>query len=167
MLRSLVAQTELNKKIELEIVRNGKPMNVSDGDSWNSRSITRRRALHASRANLASVRRSKRRQRRMIPWRTKSCRPTHRSPGWKLKSLRLIWPDGSTCLRGCAALWLRDVDASLGEVRKGDVIEEVNQQPVNSVADYRKVVSSLDPNGTHVLSVCRRRTRSFVVIRSR
>jgi S1-C subfamily serine protease len=54
-----------------------------------------------------------------------------------------------------------------GELRKGDVIEEVNQQPVNSVSEYRKVVGSLDPEGTHVLSVCRKRTRSFVVLRAR
>ena len=33
-----------------------------------------------------------------------------------------------------------------GELRTGDVIEEVNQQPVTSVAEYKKVVSSLDPN---------------------
>jgi hypothetical protein len=38
---------------------------------------------------------------------------------------------------------------------------------VNSVADYKKVVASLDPNGTQVLSVCRHRTRSFVVLRPR
>ncbi|MGZ5538651.1 MAG: PDZ domain-containing protein, partial [Chthoniobacterales bacterium] len=54
-----------------------------------------------------------------------------------------------------------------GELRKGDVIEEVNQQPVNSVEEYRKVVAALDPEGTHVLSVCRKRTRSFVVLRAR
>ena len=57
-------------------------------------------------------------------------------------------------------------DDPSGELRKGDVIEEVNQQPVTSVAEYRKVLASLDPNGTHVLSVCRRRTRSFVVLRA-
>ena len=51
------------------------------------------------------------------------------------------------------------------ELRTGDVIEEVNQQPVNSVAEYKRIVSSLDPNETQVLSVCRHRTRSFVVLR--
>jgi S1-C subfamily serine protease len=53
------------------------------------------------------------------------------------------------------------------ELRAGDVIEEVNQQPVTSVAEFRQIVSSLDPNETQVLSVCRRRTRSFVVLRPR
>ena len=53
------------------------------------------------------------------------------------------------------------------ELRAGDVIEEVNQQPVTSVAEFRQIVSSLDPNETQVLSVCRRRTRSFIVLRPR
>ena len=51
------------------------------------------------------------------------------------------------------------------ELRTGDVIEEVNQQPVTSVAEYKEIVSSIDPNETQVLSVCRHRTRSFVVLR--
>ncbi|HEV7763007.1 MAG TPA: PDZ domain-containing protein [Acidimicrobiales bacterium] len=53
------------------------------------------------------------------------------------------------------------------ELRSGDVIEEVNQQPVDSVAEFKKIVGSLDPNETQVLSVCRHRTRSFVVLRPR
>jgi serine protease Do len=55
----------------------------------------------------------------------------------------------------------------VGELRAGDVIEEINQQPVASVSEYKKIVSSLDPNSTQVLSVCRHRTRSFVVLRPR
>jgi S1-C subfamily serine protease len=52
-------------------------------------------------------------------------------------------------------------------LRKGDVIEEVNQQPVPSVADYNKIVSSLDVSKPQVLSVCRGRMRSFLVLRPR
>ena len=59
------------------------------------------------------------------------------------------------------------VDGEVGELRAGDVIEEVNQQPVTSVSEYKRIVGSLDPNGTQVLSVCRHRTRSFVVLRAR
>ncbi len=59
------------------------------------------------------------------------------------------------------------VNGEAGELRAGDVIEEINQQPVTSVSEYKKVVASLDPNGTQVLSVCRHRTRSFVVLRPR
>jgi S1-C subfamily serine protease len=59
------------------------------------------------------------------------------------------------------------VAGEVGELQAGDVIEEVNQQPVTSVTEYKRIVASLDPNGTQVLSVCRHRTRSFVVLRPR
>ena len=60
-----------------------------------------------------------------------------------------------------------DPDSGIAELQKGDVIEEVAQQPVPSVADYNKVVSSLDQNQPQVLSVCRHRARSFLVVRPR
>jgi serine protease Do len=60
-----------------------------------------------------------------------------------------------------------DPDSGLAELRKGDVIEEVNQQPVTSVADYNKIVGSLDVSKPQVLSVCRGRVRSFLVLRPR
>ena len=50
---------------------------------------------------------------------------------------------------------------------KCDVIEEINQQPVSSVSDYNKIASSLDPSQPQVLSVCRHRMRSFLVLRPR
>jgi S1-C subfamily serine protease len=52
-------------------------------------------------------------------------------------------------------------------LQKGDVIEEINQQPVTSVSDYNKIAGSLDPNQAQVLSVCRHRARSFLVLRPR
>jgi len=52
-------------------------------------------------------------------------------------------------------------------LQKGDVIEQVNQQAVNSVAEYNKIVQSIDPNQPTVLSVCRHRARSFLVLRPR
>jgi serine protease Do len=60
-----------------------------------------------------------------------------------------------------------DPDSGVAELRKGDVIEEVNQQPVTSVADYNKIVASLDVSKLQVLSVCRGRMRSFLVLRPR
>jgi len=60
-----------------------------------------------------------------------------------------------------------DPDAGVADLQKGDVIEEVNQQPINSVADYNKIVRSVDPRQAQVLSVCRHRVRSFLVLRPR
>jgi serine protease Do len=70
---------------------------------------------------------------------------------------------------GVHGVVVTDVDPAAGvaDLQKGDVIEQVNQQPVTSVADYNKVVGSLDPSQPQVLSVCRHRARSFLVLRPR
>ncbi len=53
------------------------------------------------------------------------------------------------------------------ELRAGDVIEAVNQEPIASLSDYRAILQRLDPSQPLVLSVCRQRTRSFVVVPAR
>ncbi|MGI8430996.1 MAG: trypsin-like peptidase domain-containing protein [Chthoniobacterales bacterium] len=53
------------------------------------------------------------------------------------------------------------------ELRAGDVIEAVNQEPVTSLQDYQALLQRTDPNQPQVLSVCRQRTRSFVVVKPR
>jgi serine protease Do len=60
-----------------------------------------------------------------------------------------------------------DPDSGMAELQKGDVIEEINQQPITSVSDYNKIAGSLNPNQPQVLSVCRHRARSFLVLRPR
>jgi S1-C subfamily serine protease len=57
--------------------------------------------------------------------------------------------------------------ADAGALRAGDVIEAVNQEPVTSVAEYEQAVQGLDPSQPFVLSVCRQRSRSFVVVKPR
>ena len=54
-----------------------------------------------------------------------------------------------------------------GELRAGDVIEAINQEPVTSVPEYQQAIQSLDPSQPQVLSVCRQRSRSFVVLKPR
>ncbi|HEX3232200.1 MAG TPA: hypothetical protein VHQ95_24700, partial [Pyrinomonadaceae bacterium] len=57
--------------------------------------------------------------------------------------------------------------ADFPELQRGDVIEEIDQQPVTSVNEFNKVVAGLDPDSTHVFSMCRHRVRSFIVVRPR
>lgn len=164
-LRSLVSQVELNKKVELEVVRNGKPMKVA--------AEIKEQPVDYLTARAAP------RQPRPSPQSPPQATPDPQSPleedlqdtaplaGVEVQELT---PDLARSLEvpsGVRGVVVTKVDDAAGELRKGDVIEEVNQQPVTSVAEYRKVVGSLDPDGTHVLSVCRRRTRSFVVLRAR
>ncbi|MDQ6809308.1 MAG: Do family serine endopeptidase [Verrucomicrobiota bacterium] len=158
-LRSLVSQVELNKKVDLEVVRAGKPMTVSTEI-----------------------------KEQPVDYLTAGVRPrTQPAPGTLqpqdpqepddesddatlLSSIhvgeltpelaqRLEIPNG---VRGVVVTDLRDGG---GELRKGDVIEEVNQRPVTSVAEFNKNIEAIDPSQPVVLSVCRGRTRSFVVIR--
>ena len=60
-----------------------------------------------------------------------------------------------------------DADNGTADLQRGDVIEEINQQPVTSVSEYKKIAASLDPSQPQVLSVCRHRVRSFLVLRPR
>jgi serine protease Do len=160
---------ELNKKVELEIVRNGKAATVT--------AEIREEPVNYQTAR-AVPRQPRQNPQRQTP-RAPQSPPTQ--PGQEEDDLQdeaplagvevqELTPDLARQLdlppriRGVV---ISNVDESDGELRKGDVIEEVNQQPVTSVAEYRKVVGSLDPNGTHLLSVCRGRTRSFVVLRAR
>jgi serine protease Do len=155
-LRSLVSQVELNKKVDLELVRDGKSMKVTA-------EIKEQPADYQTR-----VRQPNQPQPRQQP----------EQPGEEneragiLASVRVnnLTPEIARQLdlpNGVRGVVVTDVDADSGisELQKGDVIEEVNQQPVSSVGEYNKVVSSLDPNQPQVLSVCRHRVRSFLVVR--
>lgn len=165
-LRHLVGQTEVNKKIELEVERNGKPIKVTT----------------EIREQPVDYLTSRTQPRQPQPGGTQPAPPqTPPVPGDEDEDLQDQAPlagvevqeltpdlarslDVPPAVRGVV---ITKVDDPSGELRRGDVIEEINQQPVTSVADYRLVVSQLDPEGTHVLSVCRKRTRSFVVLRAR
>jgi serine protease Do len=155
-LRTLVSHVELNKKVELELTRNGNTMKLSaeikeqPADYLTSRVNPRqpqtpqtpdRPEDQPDEANALS-----------------SVEVSDLTP----EMVRRL--DLPNRIRG---VLVTKIDGEAGELRAGDVIEEVNQQPVTSVAEYKKAVASLDPNGTHVLSVCRHRTRSFVVLRPR
>ncbi len=164
-LRSLVSQTEVNKKIDVEVVRNGKPMKVT--------TEIKEQPIDYQAAGAAP------RQQRQPGGLPAPNLQTPQTPDDQdlqdeapLAGVQVgeLTPELARQLdlpSGVRGVVVTSVDDPSGELRKGDVIEEVNQQPVMTVADYRKVTGALDPNGTHILSVCRHRTRSFVVLRAR
>ena len=154
-LRTLVSQTELNKKVELQIVRAGKPLTVST-------------QIKEQPAGYQTS--------RVVPQQP----PASQSPGEQTEqsnglagvqvgdltpalSRQLDLPNG---VHGVVVTDV-DPDSAAADLQKGDVIEEVNQQRINSVADYNKIASALDPSQPQVLSVCRHRARSFVVLHPR
>jgi serine protease Do len=158
-LKNMVGQTELGKNVDLEVLRNGKPLKVTTQikeqpiDSQSS-SVTPRRNQPQPQP-----------QRPGKP----SDQEEARGP---LASIHVdeLTPETARQLdlpanvQGVLVTGV-DSDNGVAELRKGDVIEEINQQPVTSVAEYNKIAASLDPSQPQVLSVCRGRMRSFLVLR--
>jgi len=153
-LRRLVSQADLNKKIDLEIVRNGQPMTVST------------QIREQPTGYLTG---------RVVPPQTPAQPGLNDQDNEESTGLAGIQVGELTAAmsrqldlpNGVHGVVVTNVDPSSvgGDLQKGDVIEQVNQQPVNSVADYEKIVGSLDPSQPQVLSVCRHRARSFLVLR--
>jgi serine protease Do len=157
-LRSLVAQTELNKKVELEIERGGKPIKVTaqireQPADYQTSSILPRRSQPqpqvpdqsdqgSTSSSLASIQVAN-----LTPERARE----------------LDLPNN---VRGVVVTNV-NADSGMAELQKGDVIEEINQQPISSVEDYNKIAGSLDRSQPQVLSICRHRMRSFLVLRPR
>ena len=154
-LRSLVSQVELNKKVDIELVRNGNTITVST-------EIKEQPADYlTSRNNRQPQTPQQPDEQQDEPDETNALSSVEVADVTPDVVKRLDLPNR---IRG---VLVTKVSGDVGELQAGDVIEEVNQQPVSSVSEYKRVVSSLDPNGTQVLSVCRHRTRSFVVLRPR
>lgn len=155
-LRTLVAQVELNKKVDLEVVRNGNTMTVTaeikeQPEDYLTSRINPRQPQTPQQPD------------------DQQDQPDDANP---LSSVEVTEVTADVVKRldlpnRIRGVLVTKVDGELGELRAGDVIEEVNQQPVTSVPEYKKIIASLDPNATQVLSVCRGRTRSFVVLRPR
>ena len=156
-LRTLISQVELNKKIEIEVTRNGKTLKLAT-------------AIKEEPVDYKTTRINPRESptpsRRQTPTEPED-QPDDAGPLASIEVDELTQDmarrlDLPKSVRGVMVSKVNDEES---ELRTGDVIEEVNQQPVTSVAEYKKIVSSLDPTETQVLSVCRHRTRSFVVLR--
>src|SRR5438034_2050767 len=132
-LRSLISQVELNKNVELEIVREGKPMKVTA-------------QIKEQPANYLTS--------RVVPQPGSPQEPQEPEPGSPnqpdqtgggLASVHVtdLTPDLARQLdlpNGVHGVVVTrvDPDSGVAELEKGDVIEEINQQPVTSVDDYNK-----------------------------
>ena len=156
-LRSLVAQAALNKKVELEIVRDGKPMKVTTEIKEQPIDFQTAAALPQQNQPQPPIEPGDQGE-TSSPFAS-----IHIGDLTPEMARQLDLPDNAH------GVVITDIDPDSGaaELQKGDVIEEINQQPIGSVSDYNKIVASLDPSRPQVLSVCRHRARSFVVLRPR
>jgi serine protease Do len=160
-LRTLVAQTPLNKQVDLEVLRNGKPLKV--------KTQIKEQPIDYQGSGVSP------RRNQPQPQPQRPGQPSDQeAAGGPLASIHVeeLTPETARQLdlpanvQGVLVSGV-DPDSGMAELRKGDVIEEINQQPITSVADYNKIAASLDPSQPQVLSVCRGRMRSFLVLRPR
>jgi serine protease Do len=160
-LRNLVSQADLNKKSDLEIVRGGKPMTIPIQIKEQPAGYLTGRATP---------------QQPQQPQQP----PAQQTPGDEnenddaLAGIHVgeLTPALARQLdlpNGVSGVVVTGVDPESGaaDLQKGDVIEQVNQQPIKSVAEYSKILQGLDSTQPIVLSVCRHRARSFLVLRPR
>jgi serine protease Do len=160
-LRTLVSQVELDKKVEMEVVRQGKPVKVTAQIKEQPVDyLTRRTPQQPGPGPRPAPQPSQPDEETGEQGALGSVHVGELTPDL---GRQLDLPNG---VRGVVVTNV-DPDSGMADLQKGDVIEEVNQQPVTSVDDYNKIVSSLDPNQAQVLSVCRHRVRSFLVLRPR
>ena len=159
MLRTLVAGAPLNKQVELQILRDGKPLTL--------KAQIREQPVDYETARV----RPRGNQPQLQPPRQPDNQQTADGP---LASIQVdeLTPEKARQLDlppNAQGVLVRavDPDSGIAELQKGDVIEEINQQPVTSVSEYNKIAASLDPSQPQVLSVCRHRARSFLVLRPR
>src|SRR6476660_1776103 len=162
-LRSLVAQAELNKKIEVEVMRDGKPVKVSaelreqPPDAQTARAIPQPGQPNPSNPLPQPN----------APDTTPDQDESNTNPFGSMRVSELT-PDLAKRLDLPTGVHGVVVDAAdFPELQRGDVIEEIDQQPVTSVNEFNKIVAGLDPDSTHVFSMCRHRVRSFIVVRPR
>ncbi len=156
-LRTLVAQTQLNKQVELEILRDGKPVKVKA--QIKEQPIDNQTLGAVPRQNQPQTPRQPNDQETV----DSPLASIHVDELTSEKARQLDLPPNA---RGVLVTDV-DPDSGVAELQKGDVIEEINQQPVTSVSDYNKIAGSLDASQPQILSVCRHRARSFLVLRPR
>lgn len=163
-LRRLVSQVELDKKVEVQVSRQGKPVTVSATIKEQPAGYGVARALPDQPGQAAPAQ----------PNEPDDDQDQAAAGNGILDSIEVqdLTPQLASKLgvpsnvRGVVITRL-GAQLSGAQLRPGDVIEAINQNPVTSVQDYQEAVQSLDDSQPQVLSVCRQRSRSFVVVKPR
>ena len=165
-LRRLVSEAELDKKVEVQVARNGRPVTVSA-------TIKERPPNYGvARALSPDVPGEQLPPSPNEPDADEQDQPPSESGVLGSIAVRELTPELAQKLGvppGVRGVVIAQVgsDIGAGQLRAGDVIEGINQDPVTSVEDFEQAIQSLDPSQPQVLSVCRQRSRSFVVVKPR
>src|SRR5256714_13420433 len=133
-LRNLVSQVDLNKKVELEIVRAGTPITVTTQIKEQPVGYQTGRVVPQQPSTQPS------------PGEENENESENALAGVHVAEVtpqlvqQLDLPGG---VRGVVVTGI-DPDSGIADLQEGDVIEEINQRPVPSVADYTRIGSSVD-----------------------
>ena len=164
-LRRLVSQVELDKKVDVEVSRNGKPVTLSAKIKEEPTNYGLARALPPDTPGPQAP---------PSPSDPDADEPAQPDASGVFDSIevRELTPQLAQRLgvpSDIRGVVVAQVGSGIGggQLRAGDVIEAINQEPVTSVQDYQQAIQSLDPSQPQVLSVCRQRSRSFVVVKAR
>jgi serine protease Do len=158
-LRNMVGQAELDKNVELGILRDGKPLKVT--------TQIKEQPQDYQTSNVSPKQGPTQSQRPPQPNdQDQTDNPLAAIDVSELTPEMVRQLDLPNNVHGVVVTGV-DADNGTADLQRGDVIEEINQQPVTSVSDYKKIATSLDPSQPQVLSVCRHRVRSFLVLRPR
>ncbi|MGI8432815.1 MAG: PDZ domain-containing protein, partial [Chthoniobacterales bacterium] len=172
-LRRLVSQVELDKKVEVQVARDGKPVTVEAKIKEQPANYQLARALPPDGNGRQVPPISPNEPDTDQPDQPdQSAQPNGNGGVLDSVEVRELTPEFAQQLgvpRGVRGVAISQVGAALagGQLRAGDVIEAINQEPITSVQDYEQALQSLDPSQPQVLSVCRQRSRSFVVVKPR
>jgi serine protease Do len=164
-LRRLVSRVELDKEVDVQVTRNGKPVTLSAKLKEEPANYGLASALPPDAPGQQAPN---------APNEPDMDEPERPNGSSILDSIevRELTPQLAERLgvpadvRGVVVAQVGS-EISGGQLRAGDVIEAVNQEPVTSVQDYERAVQSLNLSQPQVLSVCRQRSRSFVVVKPR
>ncbi len=91
-----------------------------------------------------------------------------RSTNRALRGIELVPDNARTAAegdsRGVIIARIDEKAPAASQLRRGDIIEEVNRQPVSSVAEFEKLAQEIPPDHNALLSIRRGDVRMFVVI---
>ena len=143
-LRSRVAETDLNTKVEIAIVRNGQEESLTA-------------EIVETPATPGAAR---------LPQTPQSTTPVRNAlsgleVGEMPATLRDALPEG---IKGVVVTQLQPDAPAAEKLRVGDVIEEINRRPISSVADYERLAQTVPAGERILLFICRGRARSFVLV---
>src|SRR6266403_2083763 len=127
-LRNIVGQTELNKNVELEIVRDGKPMKATT-------QIKEQPVNYQTTGVLPPGNQPQPQNPRQPSDEEEASGPLASIHVEDLTAEVARQLDLPANVQGVLVTGV-DPDSGSAEVQKGDVIEQINQQPVTSVSDY-------------------------------